>query len=312
MSGEPLDQLINTVDPGACRLIKLPDKIWVFGGPFEDDSNKPAQSLRNSFCRQAFLHSAPPHWFEHIKRPEDYPDWWFFSGYGDLLEFERDACYLAHAIILFAESPGSYAELGALALDKWILPHLFVIVRSEHLLERKRQSFLNLGPLTRVEMASGRCDVSATSNDLLETDFEATIESISAWLPKKHNSLILDINNPMHRLLLLADLTDLLLVSKLDDLQLAMDHFGVKINETETKKSLQLLDFFGLVKIERLGNTEFFYVRRRSSSAPWINYAAKEGDGTNRNRFDRSRFKVASEKHVQSDKRKKSIFERPQ
>lgn len=308
MSGEPLDQLINTVDPEACRLIKLPDKIWVFGGACEDNSANASKSLRNSFWRQTMSPAIFRPWLEHLKRPEDYPEWLAFSGYDDLLEFERDACYLAHATILFAESPGSYAELGALALDKWILPQLFVVVQSDNFRGDRRNSFLNLGPLARVNTTKGRCVISTDSTrELPETDFDSIIESIDHWLPKKHCSSILDIHNPMHRLMLLADLVDLLLVSTILEIQRALTYFKVQMDESEIKKSLILLDFFELVKFENFGYADFC-ARRKLSSAPWIDYTAKEECG----KFDRSRFKVLSEKHVQGNGRKKSIFERRQ
>jgi len=305
--GEPLDQLIDTVDPGACHLINLPSLIWVLGGPFTPDSGKTSTSLRDSFWRQTLSTSKQLPWLEQLDCPENHNGWWAFSGYGDLLQFERDACYLARATILFAESPGSLAELGALALDESILPRLLVIVQSQYLQEETRESFLNLGPLKRVQERGFRCVIGASSNQSLPVeDFETITESINSWLPKTHHSLALRASNPTHRLLLLADLVDLLLVSKKNDLLRAATHFGVKMDESELLRALNLLDFFGFVKLETQGN-EPFWVRRRTSRAPWVDYTAKaEG------RFDRIRFKVTCEECIQKDPRRQSIFARPQ
>lgn len=307
MSGEPLDQLVETVDPGACHLTNLPDRIWVFGGACSRDGEA-AVSLRDSFWKQTLLPAAQQPWLQHLDRPENHNGWWAFSGYEDLLEFERDACYLARATILFAESPGSLAELGALAIDESILPRLHVVVQSRHLTEDHRESFLNLGPLKRVEKHGRRCVIGGDDNSQLPAmEFDVIVESITSWLPAERRSTSLRIDNPTHRFLLLADLVDLLLVSKLGDIQRAMAHFRIGMSESEILRVMKLLDFLGLAKLEHRG-AEPFAVRRELSAAPWVNYTAKE-EGA---RFDRSRFKIVAEEFVKGDQRRNSIFERRQ
>ncbi len=306
MSGEPLDQLIDMVDPEACHLINLPNRIWVFGGPCNSDSDP--TSLRDSFWRQTLTSSTQADWLEQLDRPEDHEGWWAFSGYNDLLQFERDACYLARATVIFSESPGSHAELGALALDDSILPRLLVVVQSKYLHEGTRESFLNLGPVKRVHDKGRRCVIGTAHKILLpEDDFQTIMDEISAWLPTVPQKSLLQTKNPTHTLILLADLVDLFHVSKAADLLRAITYFGVSWDHAKLERALKLLEFFRLVRLELRGS-EPFWVRRHKSDAPWVNYTAK----SSKEPFDRSRFKVASEKHVQSDKRKKSIFERPQ
>ncbi len=307
MPGEPLDQFVEIVDPGACHLINLPDRIWVFGGACSRDGEAPI-SLRDSFWKQTLQPTAQQPWLKYLDRPENHNGWWAFSGYEDLLEFERDACYLARATILFAESPGSLAELGALAIDESILPRMHVVVQSRHLLEDHRESFLNLGPLKRVEKHGRRCVIGGDDDvNLPAAEFDIITESVSSWLPPEPRSTALRVDNPTHRLLLLADLVDLLLVSKIGDVQRAAAHFGVKLGDPEVLRAMKLLDFLGLVKLEHRG-VEPFAVRREMSAAPWVKYTAK-GAGT---RFDRSRFKIAAEEFIKGDQRRNSIFERRQ
>ncbi len=286
--------------------MNLPNRIWVFGGVCSPDS-EPA-SLRDSFWKQAFQSTISQDWLGRLDRPENYEDWWAFSGYEDLLEFERDACYLARATILFAESPGSLAELGALAIDQSILPRLLVIVQSRHIQENQRRSFLNLGPFKRVDQHKGLCVIGGDSGKALPSaEFDAIADAITSWLPEDKRAVILKPDNPTHRLLLLADLVDLLLVSKLADLQRAMAHFGLNMTESELERALALLAFLRLVKLER-GWREPFAVRRQDSDAPWIDYTA----ALDKPRFDRIRFKIAAEAFVKSDQRRNSIFERRQ
>lgn len=307
MSGEPLDQFVEIVDPGACHLINLPDRIWVFGGPCSRDGEA-AASLRDSFWKQTLQSTTQQPWLKYLDRPENHNGWWAFSGYDDLLEFERDACYLARATILFAESPGSLSELGALAIDESILPRLHVVVQSRHLADTRRESFLNLGPLKRVEKHGCRCVIGGDSDTQLPgAEFEIITESITTWLPTQPRTAALRVENPTHRLLLLADLVDLLLVSKIDDIRRAAAHFGVALSEPEVTRAMMLLDFLGLVKLEHRGR-EPFAVRREKSAAPWVNYTAKPGGP----RFDRSRFKIAAEDFIKGDQRRNSVFERRQ
>lgn len=268
-----------------------------------DDQGNPHPSLRRSFWDKSIDASCPHfEWLADLIRPEDYPEWWAFSGYSDLLEFERDACHLARATVLFAESPGSLAELGALAVDNSLVKSLLVVVQETHTLER---SFLKLGPLTRVERNQGLCVVGETpAYELTDDDFHSVLEHIDRWLPSIPR---VQTFNPMiatHRLLLLADLVDLLVVSKDAELLAAAGHFGVALDLEELRRSLQLLHFFNLIRIAQRG-MEKFYIHLSRSGAPWINYKGVS------DRFDRSRFKVTCMQMAEADRRRKSIMGAP-
>ncbi len=77
----------------------------------------------------------------------------FFDKYGDILEFETDFAQIVELIILFCESEGSLAELGAFAMISEIASRLFVIVREKHW---GIPSFIKLGPLRLIEKKYGR------------------------------------------------------------------------------------------------------------------------------------------------------------
>lgn len=303
----PIEQLAASVAPSGCRVINLPKRVWVFGGTLAADSTHRSESLRDSFWRQQLRTFQGREWFEHLDRPENHPGWWAFSGYDNLLEFERDACYLASQTIVFSESPGSLAELGALTADDFILPKLLVVVQQKYLEDAERQSFLNLGPLRRAELLRRKCVIaSPNSCDLLEDDFDAVVESFdSAFGPLQPRRVDLNADDPMHRLLLIADLVDLFLVSKVADIKAALEHFHVHLRLEQLERSLKLLDFFGLVRQEMRG-TEPFWVRLKSSDAPWIDYTSV----TPHVPFDRQRFKIEWQAILVADKRRNSIFQR--
>lgn len=310
MPGEPLDQLRDQLDPGACRLVNLPERIWLFGGSgiFRLGSGEPCGSLRESFWRQTL--SAPPaagrQWLSDIDIPENHEGWWAFSGYSDLLTFERDSCYLARAIILFPESPGAIAELGALAVDDWIVDRLLVIVQRQFLEDGARKSFLNLGPLKRADDRTLQCVINTTSrHDLPPDDLEAVMAFLDARLPRVHHSEKLKLENPTHRLLLIADLIDLMMIARPSELQAALQHFGLDLPPEELERAVKLLAFFGLARLDRWG-LEHFFVRRTRVDRAWVDYTSKDGQP----KFDRSRFKVDRRALLASDRRQLAVLDR--
>lgn len=189
-------------------------------------------------------------WTRDLEIPESHEGWWAFSGYDDLLTFERDACHLARAIVLIPESPGSLAELGALAVDDSIVKRLLVVVQSRYLEVGARDSFLNLGPLKRVEFLGNRCVIGASGNELPDDDFEAITDFVFERLPGLPSTERLRIDVPTHRYLLMADLVDLLQICRRQELQQAMKHFHVDLEDRDLERSARLLDFFGLIRIE--------------------------------------------------------------
>ena len=310
MNGEPLNQLRDQLDPGACRLANQPGRIWLFGGTgeFRLGTSGPCASLRESFWRQS-LSCAPLRerdWTKDLDIPEQHPGWWAFSGYDNLLTFERDACHLARAIVLFPESPGSLAELGALAVDDSIVNRLLVIVQSKYLDAENRESFLNLGPLKRVDALKNRCVIGTKlSRDLPEDDFETVMEFVHDRLPSMPSTERLRLDAPTHKLLLISDLVDLLLISKPAELHGALQHFGVSITPQDLERAAKLLEFFGLIRIEHRGS-EHFFVRREKVNRTWVNYAAKDGKPA----FDRSRFKLDRIALLNGNRRLMSVLER--
>lgn len=291
-----LPSITNLTNSGGCHVISRPERIWVFGGRFSDAHGDLPSSLRDSFWNQTL--KLPPSsdrpWLANLCRPEDFPDWWAFSGYKDLLAFERDACHLAQATILFAESPGALAELGAIASEDSLVRHTLVVVEEKY---NKERSFLKLGPLRRVDDLGGLCIVGNSQNNTLATeDFQSLIEQLDGWLPKIKKTQTFNHASHTHQTLLLADLVDVLLISKEDEIHQATSHFGVKLDTKRMKEILNLLDFFELINIVRRGN-EIFYVRKNNSPAPWIDYTGEKS------KFDRLRFKIERTEAVTKNSR---------
>ena len=195
-----------------------------------------------------------------------------------------------------------------MAIDDSILPRLCIVVERRYLQDDKRASFLNLGPFARVEKHGNRCVIDdAEKHEIAKVDLDSLVQSVENWLPKIPLATKLRLTNPTHRLMLLADLVDLLLVAKLQDIQQALRHFNVHFEDTALLQVLKLLDFFKLLKIEYRGS-EPFIIRNSISGAPWIDYTAVQGKSA----FDRSRFKANCSTWIKADARRSSILEKPQ
>lgn len=299
---ESLLHFQETVDASLSRVARLPHRIWLFGGQLAEDKESPARSIRDAFNRACLQRTYS--WLPDITCPEDYPDWLAFSGYEDLLLFERDAGFLSRAIVLFVESEGAIAELGAFALDEQLHKRLFVVISRKYREHPYRQSFLNLGPLKRIEVSqTDRSDTSSnicvieaeTASQVTPAELDVVFESLDNWLTVGHATERFRKENPTHKLLLIADLVDLLQVLSERHVLDALKHFDVELSKPEIRRLAKLLDLMGLIRLSERGN-EKFLVSLRSKGSPLFEYDAREG-----RRFDRLSFKTKAWNLVKSD-----------
>jgi hypothetical protein len=282
----------------------------LFGGQFAEDANASPRSMRDAFNRSC--HQKNYSWIRDLARPEDYPDWLAFSGYQDLLLFERDAGFLSRTIVLFVESEGAIAELGAFALDEQLHKKLFVVISRKYREHPFRQSFLNLGPLRRIEaigtvrdQASNICVIDAErAADITDAELDIIFRTLDDRLKEGHASERFQKENPTHRLLLIADLVDLLQVLSERQALEALKHFGVEFDRSEIRRLAKLLDLLGLVRLSERGS-EKFLVSLGSNGAPLLDYDAVEGQ-----RFDRLNFKAKAWTLVKSDRHLAPLLER--
>jgi len=125
--------------------------VFLCGGPTSNISDPTPLSLRDAFIK--ILDNPILKGRDLIQAEEITSDFLFFKKYDDILEFETDLAQIVELIILFCESEGSLAELGAFAMISEIASRLFVIVREKHW---NTPSFIKLGPLLLIEQRYGR------------------------------------------------------------------------------------------------------------------------------------------------------------
>ena len=69
------------------------------------------------------------------------------TKYSDLISFEEDIARIVSCVLVIVESPGSFAELGAFAMNNTISQSLRVIVQTKFV---ESESFIRYGPIQKL------------------------------------------------------------------------------------------------------------------------------------------------------------------
>lgn len=136
-----IDQMDRTTTP----FVAPPtDVIFLCGGKIPKHAKKP-KSLRDAFLR---IPDNPALEGRSVRLAEEVNTFHITrQAYDDLLAFELDFAQICGLVVLFSESEGSIAELGAFAVTDELASRLLVLVRDLHL---QQDSFIKLGPIQQL------------------------------------------------------------------------------------------------------------------------------------------------------------------
>src|SRR4051812_7032816 len=109
---ESHEHFLRSIDLENSRVQNQPSRIFLCGGKYSGAA--PIKSARH-FLLAKLLELRHP-LSERIMLADDINNWFDGGIFNDLLELESSIARLCSIIVLFAESPGSFAELGAFAL----------------------------------------------------------------------------------------------------------------------------------------------------------------------------------------------------
>lgn len=98
------------------------------------------------------------------------------GNYNDLLQLESDIAQISSLILLFSESYGSAAELGAFAIKEQISQKLLVVIDNKNYGEN---SFIKLGPLRYLENKEGDNSVCVLQREDLEIQSISNLEELN-------------------------------------------------------------------------------------------------------------------------------------
>ena len=268
----------DLVDPGKFTVQNLPEYIFLCGGELIDKT----RSLRANFYDR--IQTSNPELFNKIQLAEN-ADKWYLSRplearkiYKDLLELEEYLAGLSVRILLFVESPGAIAELGAFALMPLLREKLIVIIERSHY---KKSSFIRNGPIERLlhlkgdekvfpyPWLSGETIDATTMGDTLEE----VIGLVKTAVAKNPKNPKFRRNDHGHLMLLIADLINLNGILSLTDIQKILHELKISTPQSVLKKYISLLEQLDLISVEPYGKLTFYVTRR--DAPPYIQYAPK-------------------------------------
>lgn len=292
----PIAIFSDLVKPESTRLRSGLGRVFVFGGPIAD-INDPAASLRDAFWRRA--HEEGGALASALSTPEEYPEWHTLLGYDDLLRFEQEAGQLSKLLVIFSESPGSFAELGAYANEPELSSRTLIVLDAKYRSTAHQTSFLNLGPIRRIEKslsdpAHATCIISPKSKtELGDHDFELIRESIITRLNSEEKTTKLSKNNTRERLLVILEATSLFQVLEVSDSIHILNHLGLSTCREEAKRYFILLNTLRGANLVERGHKKYL-VPMKNQDIRFVDFG-----GTSEHPFDPLRFKVAAREHIE-------------
>lgn len=147
-----IPELVERVDMSTVRVHSPTPLLFLCGGPIDVGAAKPP-SLREAFTR--VLHERP--YKRYTMMLAEQLNAFFPKGnYKDILTFEAHIAQISELIVLFSESFGSAAELGAFAMVPDIAHRLLVVIDDEHF---NAHSFISLGPIRALENEFGNTSI---------------------------------------------------------------------------------------------------------------------------------------------------------
>lgn len=303
MTLRTIDAFITTVAPDKATVVFSPEFIAIFGSVISLNKRytKP-KSQRDAFYWWLLEKRADLK--ELLLLPESYNDWSDFSVYSDLLLFEQDLGYLTSAVLIFLESPGSIAELGAFSQIESLSERLIVVVNEDH---HPKRSFISLGPLRSIEKTQKHphcvCVIPSVKPEQLVKHVSVIIDMLEQKRSLRRPPRSFDATNPQHQILLVLDFINLFSVIQIKELQHLATHFGVHLKLQRLNQLLFLLEKTKLIICRHYGGNQYFLPQ--SFRREYIDYTS----GFTSSPFNRATTKTRAWEEVKSDAYRKSVLE---
>jgi hypothetical protein len=143
-----IDNILELIDPNNIRVYQPTSILFICGGPIDVTTAHPS-SLREAFMRIAVTKKFERH---QALLAEDINAFFPRGDYRDLLTLESDIAQISSLVVVFSESYGSAAELGAFSMIPEIAKKLLIVIDAEKFEEN---SFIKLGPLRALQNSTG-------------------------------------------------------------------------------------------------------------------------------------------------------------
>ena len=196
------------------------------------------------------------------------------AGYKDLLSFESDIAQVVGVILLFAESAGSLAELGAFAALRTVAPSLIAVLDDHYYYQ---SSFIKNGPVLYLEQKYGadwihvleRAELGiGNQGEIDNLDHPKFTQSVMPAVEKRLDSRggweKYDPSHTGHVILLMTGLLQEMGALTITEIKSALEHF--KAEDIRLDNFLYCSILLGWVKKVRKGNN-IYYVATENNPA---------------------------------------------
>jgi hypothetical protein len=260
---DPRADFIKSIDISKARVDQFPGRYFFCGGQLAPSSDHPL-SVRDYVLR--WLKANDGAFAERVVLAEDINDWMDEGTYRELFTLEEHIAGLAYAIVIFLESPGSIAELGAFSALPGVRNKLLVFVQDTHFNSR---SFIKRGPITFLQedcdnsvvvypwrtVTEGGLDrlVTTSVDDCIE-EVHKDLKSVSVRTARR-----LDTSQHRDRMLLIAELVNVFVALRLSEVGDYLQQLEVDVPPDLLKKYLFVLRKLGLLKEVTRGESKNKY-----------------------------------------------------
>lgn len=277
---ESLLAFARSLEVGGCRIVNAPNLIFLCGGRMSDAENTGGyRSVRDYFVRH--IHKNNPSIAKRLHLAEAIGSNFGDDLFGDLLELEEYLADLSDLIIIFVESEGSIAELGALAASKAVSPKILPVVNSIH----NRPSFIGDGPIRRLDSLKPSLlfshhwdDHPKRINDAgnLESfeDLSKGVEDVLLGRERTAPSeQKLRLESHGHSMLVIADLIDIIGITSVREITSCLNALGDDVGRAVRERYLFLLERLEIIKKIKYNNQVYYVTNGRG---PFVRYDFKE------------------------------------
>jgi len=270
---DSITAFVNSVKITDSTILNTPNFVFLCGG--RTQGSGPFLSGRDYFNR--YVNANDAKLAERVKLAETINDWFDQNTFSDLLELEAYLADLSDLIILFVESAGSIAELGAFATSDILHPKTLAVLNSVHARER---TFIADGPVRRIKTVDEAMILRYEWNDqnladtATLTEFEDMSKDLVQLLVKRATESArvrkLDVTSHGHIMLLIADLVELIGITIATELIECLSEWGIPVDRLRLQKYVYLLKHLHLITTQSNASQTYYLSK---ASAGFIHYA---------------------------------------
>jgi len=306
---DTLEVFVSGLNTNTFKVIGSPSKIFLCGGPF-GSPDAPPLSLRQIFHEDLKKHRSKL--LPQILLAEKASEWYESARiYDNLLDLEEHIASLSAIIVLFVESAGSIAELGAFSEAEPFRKKLIVVIEESHY---SRRSFIRQGPIKLIEAHS---ETAVRSFPWLHKGPQPTLDLGLCHEAAREieNRLDSDLHEhaieqtfhptlPGHRMLLIADLVGLAGAIRESDLNTILGVWKIDTTSDELDKYLFLLENLDIIRKIKYGHTN--YLIPANSADEYISYPTRVSG----RQYDRLRLQNGLQRALPQDRERQRVYRR--